>query len=454
MDKFESYQDILQLMKAGQAFVVPAEALIEEMGTETSELTEVLEASFKAAGQAAAVSPIQNGKPRMMKVTAWMAHADIFNRNQHGFKKEDIDEVMEGNLFAPPYLGMIDFNHEFEAHGAWYSAKLAFDSRPHVQAWGIMVEGAVWAWRYQELANIMLANMQRNGFIDVSMVCIPADVERGTDKKGNDGLWLRKPTFFTVSLLDVSPADKHANGIVSEDDGSTVESRESDLLNVVESNLQIAATWKLDPSKIKVANQEDVMDLDQIVNRLKDVFAAELTVETTEIKALLTQITDELTRVQAEATEKDQTIADLTAAKIAAEGKLADVEMALSVATESLGDLTVKVTELEAFKAEKDSEANAAAKNALTETRLAQLNEDVRAKVEEMPEAERAVTIARWVEASEDEWTTTVAMLNGLSNTKGSRKSYLARSEKEGRLSSTSDAGADGEYRVSKYIKR
>ena len=82
------------------------------------------------AGFEEAAGPItESGLPRMLKITAWIAHAGPANRNRDAFLAEDLQEVVNNDLFAPPYLGMVDFNHDFFPYGAWYSARYEYDPK-------------------------------------------------------------------------------------------------------------------------------------------------------------------------------------------------------------------------------------------------------------------------------------------------------------------------------------
>lgn len=161
----------------------------------------------------------KDGKPRMLIIAAWMAHEGR-NANGQAFVKEELEKRVGEGLFSPPHGGMIDFNHDFDPRGFWYKSSFAFDSRPNVQKWGIFVTGAIWAWRFPQLADTMIAEMHREGMINVSMACIADTVEFTRAYPEHEGSFtevLHNPVFLTTSLLDLPPADSSANGKVSED---------------------------------------------------------------------------------------------------------------------------------------------------------------------------------------------------------------------------------------------
>jgi hypothetical protein len=163
------------LAKDGRELIVTAK--VEEISS-TFETVDDLLASLTSpaadcltkAYKEAELSPMgDNGKPRTLKLTAWIAHAPKPNLNRDAFNEADLQKAVENGLFQAPYCGMVDYNHDFTAYGAWYSAKYAFD--PVAGQQGILAEGFIYAWRYTELADLMLAMQQRQGHIDVSMAC-------------------------------------------------------------------------------------------------------------------------------------------------------------------------------------------------------------------------------------------------------------------------------------------
>jgi hypothetical protein len=112
---------------------------------------------------------------------------------------------------------MIDDDHDFTARGYWYKTSFAFDDA--AQKWGILATGAIWAWRYADLANRLTAEMQARGYIEVSMSVIPRHAELSLAYPGATGektKILHNPVFFTTSLLSGPPGDQYARGKVVE----------------------------------------------------------------------------------------------------------------------------------------------------------------------------------------------------------------------------------------------
>lgn len=160
-----------------------------------------------------------DGKPRMLVISAWMAHEGR-NLNGDAFVKEELQNVVREGLFSPPYAGMIDDDHDFTARGYWYKTSFAHDQV--AKKWGILATGALWAWRYSDLADRLLKDMGSRGTIDVSMSVIAGHTEvtlAYPEAKGERTKILHNPVFFTTSLLSVPPGDRFARGKVVENPG-------------------------------------------------------------------------------------------------------------------------------------------------------------------------------------------------------------------------------------------
>lgn len=164
----------------------------------------------------------KNGKPRMLFLSAWMAHEGR-NLNGDAFVKEELQERVKQGLFAPPYAGMIDDDHDFTARGFWYKTAFAYDAV--AQKWGILAHGAIWAWRYEDLASRLSNEMTTNGNIKVSMSTMAESAEVRLDYPGYMGQRtkvLHNPVFFTTSTLSVPPGDDHAIGIATDNPDRTI----------------------------------------------------------------------------------------------------------------------------------------------------------------------------------------------------------------------------------------
>ncbi len=158
----------------------------------------------------------EEGRPRMLIISAWIVHEGR-NRNGQAFIKEELEQVASKNLFKPPHAGLIDLDHDFQPRGFWFTANYAFDDKAGL--WGIAAEGAIWAWRFEELSNALLVEMQREGHIFVSMAALPESVEltgNFPDAEGQFTEILHDPVFYGASLLTVAPGDVDARGLVSE----------------------------------------------------------------------------------------------------------------------------------------------------------------------------------------------------------------------------------------------
>lgn len=187
-----------------------AAQVIEPADTDYEELKTIAKGFFVASD-----SPFENGKPKMLFINAWIVHEGR-NLNGDAFVGEEIKARVNQGLFSPPYAGMIDLDHDFTARGFWYKANYAFDEK--AQKWGVLAAGAVWAWRYTELADFMLQEMANDGFINVSMSAIAEVIEPTFTYPGFEGekTYIRhNPIFFTSAILTVPPGDPDAIGQVS-----------------------------------------------------------------------------------------------------------------------------------------------------------------------------------------------------------------------------------------------
>lgn len=401
-----------------------------------------LQEGMRLAGREAALSPIDgDARPRMLKITAFIAHAGPPNRNGDAFLLEDLEEVVRGGLFSPPHLGMIDFNHDFSAYGAWYATSLVYDTA--AQQYGILAEGAIWAWRYEELANTLLAMQQRQGHIAVSMACLPQDIERAQDANGRDYWILRKPVFVTTSVLDVDPADPNGRGIGTESNAQTPQEREQILLNA-----------SAHPTTASAETQEEDMDPEKLLAELRAAMAEENA-------ALVEQLT-ELAAAAARLPTVEAELSDLTlrhemlteAHRLLTEARDTEVnahaatQVALTAAQETLATMT---TELEGFRAAEAERAAEAAKQArleLKEARLAQLPEAYRRALEAKPETDREAVTEYLTDLDEEKWEAHLASLTLL----GGENKYEAATRKEGALTTAKGSEGKGRFEIDTYF--
>lgn len=388
----------------------------------------------------AEVGPIgPNDKPRMLQISAFIAHAGPANRNRQAFREADLQRVVSEGLFRAPYFGMIDYNHDFVARGAWYATEWAFDNE--AGQYGILAHGAVWAWRYNDIAEEFLAQQARQGFVDVSMSCLYKASDLLHDANGDMYELIHDPIFLTTSLLDVPKGDVNARGLVSEDPSQSNEDRTTELLkaslaneafNVEEDDMEelmkrIEAMFGEQKAELKPL-MEALANLPQVEQKLREALAAHES-------------------AKARVTELEGQVATLTSEKAALTTAKETADVALAAAQKELETLTNEVTELRTFKSGiEDKEAKAAAEKR-AEARKAEIPEAVTETLKGMENGE--AILAKWMEQSDEEWAVTKAVF---SVPEAARKTMAERSAQEGLLSGASEP-AEGRFAIDKYRK-
>jgi hypothetical protein len=362
------------------------------------------------------------------------------NLNNQAFIKEELETAVNNGLFAPPHGGMIDYNHDFTARGYWYKTSFAFDQEAN--AWGVRADGAIWAWRYPELTNELLAEMEREGFVPVSMTAKPESLEITHSFPGAEDkptYVLHNPVFFTTSMLSIEAADEKARAVVSDSDAATK--------RVLAAKVQthFDNLYKVDEDRqLQVAKQEDSsMDeklIDKLRQEVKDTEEALRGAEAAKAEA-----DQKVTDVQAEVNTANETISSLNEEVEGFKTKLAELEVALQAAAEAKETIEKELTEskekLDVFEAK---EAEAAA-TALLEARLQELPEVVRKNLDEHPEKE--ALLSAWRTADDEAWDT-ISQAFKLSD----RPDYVSRSDKEGRLA-TGSGGDKADSGLQKHIR-
>lgn len=213
--------------------------------------------------QTAAWMPlVTDGEPTKLLVTAWLAHEGI-NDNRLAFRAEDLAEA--ARKIAPPNVLPMDWNHSAvvpqndlpKAIGVWYAAEAKWnpEAKGGAGAQGIEAKGVVWAWAFPEQASEMLAMQTARGYVEFSMACIPKMAESKYDDNGPYDL-AYDPVFFTLSALNVPPADKDALGTVSlsgaqkdEDDRPRYLEAASDASEAMDEDLEQAVVWDMAKDK-------------------------------------------------------------------------------------------------------------------------------------------------------------------------------------------------------------
>lgn len=430
-------------LDAKKLFLLNTHATVKEMEVTEESLRSAINLALvqAKAGKAekAEVDPVgPNNQPRMLQVTAFLCHAldpenPEPNLNNRGFTKADLEEVVANGMFKAPFFGMIDWNHDFSLYGVWYHTELALD--PQTNTWGILAHGALFAWRYTELADKVLAMQARQGHVDVSMSCMPGFYEPAKTKDGREFLIVRKPVFFTTSLLDVPPADQDARGVGSEDPASTNEQRAAELLKA-----------HLD---FEVQNSEEHL-MDELMQKIEAALG--------EHKAILAPFAEAMARLPEIEAALEQAQADLKAANEAKDAATAEVEglkaekatleVALEAAKTEVAALVAEVEPLRAMKAEADAAAEAAEKAAKREARMAEVSDAVKEALE--AREDKDAIIEQWMAMDEAQWALTKASFEVAS---GKRKTLAERSEEEGALSSVASKG-EGEYAINRWRTR
>lgn len=326
----------------------------------------------------AANAPFENGKPRMLFLTAWMAHEGR-NLNGDAFVNEELRQRVKEGLFTPPFAGMIDFDHDFVARGFWYKTAYAYDEQ--AKKWGILTTGAVWAWRYPEVADFVTQNMNDQGFVYVSMSALPEVSEVVLNYPGFEGQSthiLHNPIFFTSAILSVPPGDFDAKVV----------------------NINLAkATADDNIQQITNVNSESIMT-DKEIEQLQAAFA---------------QLQTEIADLKVKLTEAEVNFRAVSEIRTTVEAELATVKSELKVYKDK-----------EAADAEVAKAADAKKK---FEARLAEVPDLVKANLEK--HANKDLVLTRWREASDEDWDV-IKQGFALAFT-APAPTYLSRSKDEGR---------------------
>jgi len=428
------------------ARVIPIDVKIENF---EGDIPSAAIARLAADGMETATSPItESGKPRILKISAWIAHSGAANLNSDAFLAEDLQEVATKGLFAPPYLGMVDFNHDFNPYGAWYSARYEFD--PIANEYGLLAEGMLFAWRFEELADKLVAEQVRSGSIPVSMACIARNIEtRDNPLTGATEYVLRKPVFLAVSVLDVPPADPNARAIGFENEGSTEQERiqllnQAQIMEIHASDGVTLNRWaEIAQATIATTGnhdipQEDTMDLDKIIAALTEALGekaeaivaqmSDTFIEAAKVPTLESRVAELTSRVEEITAKLDNVSGELETTKVALEAKIAELTE-LQVAHEALTTAHNEIV----------TEVEEAHKAAVREHRLEQLPEFYLQVLDARGEEGKEKAIGHLVEMSDAEFEEHLEVVTAGSN---SEISYEGRTAREGSLATP--AGKSG----------
>lgn len=440
------------------------------------------------------------GKPTLLKIVSWVGHAGIPNRNRDAFVKEELHELA-GSLFRAPNFGVMDFNHSAvrpwsddpKVIGVWYKAEWAFDGKADggKGAWGILATGIAFSWLFPEVADKLLADQARSGTIKVSWTWIPGSVEVASDDQGQFSL-NHNPVFFTVSVLDVKPADPDAVGRGSEDP-SVLEDDLKTQVAVAERLTKYAMTggttirtsgfWsptavastggtmneemikKLQAEKA-TAEQKAVELSTQYSKREADLEAQIATITAardTAVAALATARAENEARVAELTAARDSAVVELEKTQGELETKVSDIATARDYLKGELDKVIARVAELEAKNkelsdqaatvkaAEADVQKRTAenARKARMAARIASLPESFRTLHAAKPDEVRGRVEGKWADMTDEQWEQyRNDELLGYVTTK---VGFVLRSASEGFLPTN---GGEDDNDISKRVKR
>lgn len=394
---------------------------IEGVLAEVDELEVPQEAALAALGsQVAAV----NGKPRVMVVDAWMAHAGVFNSNGHGFTEADLEEV-GATLFRPPYLGVMDWNHSSVLMrdgdpamiGVWYESRYEYDpmARAGEGAYGLRVRGMVFSWLFPEQASRMVEEQAKNGRLRFSMMCLYQAAESQT-WHGREGKVLRKPIFFGNAVMTKPQADPDAFGRATWDEPK--ESQAALIAGALATQHEPAAGPTEDARMEEKLKELEAMNAD-LRARVDALVAAHDQQVSAEALAALQS---EVAAAQKRAVELEASVEALRTANEALTAELAAVQEAHTALLTERAEAQAKLDAIEA-------QAASVAKQELVEKRLAELGEDFLKAHAKRDEAKRLKVEERFASLTDEQWEEEKELL-GLAAT---RVSYAQRTALEGR---------------------
>lgn len=423
--------------------VVPAMAWVEEQASDISETDKQFIAAMRAAGIEQAGPPmLSNGRPTVMRMVAWMAHEGK-NKNNLFFVKDELPAAAQKIDRANALV--MDFNHsavvgwsfEPKAIGYWHTAEYRRDPKAAngEGKFGILLTGTMWSWAFPEHADKLLAEQSRHGKIDFSMAALGESYEIARDADGAYEI-AHNPTFFTLSALDVPPADPDAIGLGEE--GTTDENIDATLTQKLTGEVATAAL-----------KEEDMKELMEQIAALKTQIEG-LSETKTQLAAAETKIAEMTTALETMTAEKlaaETKVAELVEAaktaaattdaatldelKVAQEGVTAE----LAAAQAKVAELTAALTEASEKLAKVAETEAAAAKATRLATRMAELPKSYLAAFEKRADEKKAEMKTRWADMSDEQWESVKEMIGVGDPT--FQISYLAISQAEGDLPNT-----------------
>lgn len=379
--------------------VVPVESteMYEELTTKCASSTFQIPDDTLEYIKAGSNSPVVDGRPRMLHVTAFIVH-EGFNNNRDGFIATELQEIVTAkNLFQGPYAGMIDVKHDHSPIGVWYDAEL--QRNPSNGLLGILAHGAIWAWRFPEITDAILAQQHRDGFVRVSMSALAKTSDLEFVKEGGiSSTILHNPVFLGATMLiDESPGDSHATGFTDEDPQNMMDkdARVNKILTekvASEHNVPKEEPIMLDELK-PILSQELGDNADRVINQVTDV-----------INTSLDGVKADLAARDASLEEANEKISGLEARIAELETQAEEASVALKAAGEEKTALSEKITTLEGELEEFRIAEAARVLKEVREARLAEVDEAVRKALLEKDEEVSERIISSWANMTEEEW--------------------------------------------------
>lgn len=419
--------------------------------TLTAEETQVLEASFKASRPAL----LTDGKPTVMRTVAWLAHASAdsakpyINENRLAFVQAEFSEAA-GKISATSPLVM-DWNHSAtrgfmsddpKVIGVWTRAEVAFDQA--AGSWGILASGVVFSWLFPDIADAMLAEQSRLGHVRFSMACLSRSIEIAKDDNGPFEI-AHNPTFFTLSALDVPPADPNCIGLGEE--GSSDPNLENKLRDELKA-ADIEATKSvrdrlMDLLAASATPQVSDSPQERTMDKELETLTASLATATETVSTLTARVAElEAAAVEAEETHSMR-VAELEAARDGAMAELANANTEIERVAGELQTASTRIAEIEAAEAEN-------AKKALVEVRMASLPEAFVTALEAKDETVREKIVGRIAAMTDEDFE---FYKNEELGVAGMKVSYVDRSNAEGQLPNGSTVGTTISDRIARHKK-
>lgn len=435
---------------------LPINARTVPVSAHLAEAPVTLLPAMQVAMETARPDLMQDGQPTLQHMVAWLCHEGV-NQNRLAFLDADLEAAAA--KITPQTPIVMDFNHSAvssymswdpQCIGVWYKAERAWDpeARDGEGAFGILAHGVMFAWLFPDLADLVLAEQARNGRIDFSMACLSGRVEYGVDTIGTYEI-AREPVFFTLSLLDVPPADRDARGFAHESgpvDEAQVDALRTKCLSPASlaDLARVAAARGTDGAAVEESpmNEELIALLAGLEDRLQQQFSQAVNglleshrTEVAELQTQLDEVSTARTALVSEAEALNTRVAEL----------LAQVETQ-----------TAELAQIEQARVEAEAQAEAVRVAERLAQRVASLPEAVQQAHTARSDERRARLEAKWSAMSDDEWTEYVQdelLAGATARTAARHVTFAERSAREGALPLGGEANDDWSARIARLRK-